>query len=267
MSELSTSALSLIGIIAIAVAVPKYIKMPESLELLFQDRVGQILLLGLAAVIGSYNFAVGLMLAVFFMSLMVNTRAVEGFDNHGDFEEDFKEDQMENEDLEKEQNFNENPMEDEDLKKEQNFNEEPGEDENFSDTTQCNKINNSIRNLKALRTEMGCAAPTKQGPPKKSNKDKNKDEEEDDLVEGFGCSKPADNSNKKMNLKFVGKSVEPFQNQSLVQGHSDFDVAGCRYDLKQTGLNEDIYGPPLSSCNAYQTVNLEETGTVFYPLN
>uniref|UniRef100_A0A6C0E5Q5 Uncharacterized protein n=1 Tax=viral metagenome TaxID=1070528 RepID=A0A6C0E5Q5_9ZZZZ len=259
MSEFSAPTLSLIGLIAVAITVPRYIKMPESLELLFHDRMGQILLLGLAAVIGSYNFAVGLMLAVFFMTLMVNSnKSVEGFDNHNDVDMD----------MDFEEKFN-----------------EPGKDS-------CAHLSESIEKLQTLQKDMGCMVPKKV--PKKVAKEDTMDDEDDskktvkkddveDVVEGFGCGCPGsvDSIKRNMYLAEAGEKNESFQNQfqsqsqlqpvttlaTFAQGQSDFDVAGCRYDLKQTGMNDDIYGPPLASCNAYQEVNLEQTGTVFYPLN
>jgi hypothetical protein len=260
MSELSAPTLSLIGVIAVAVAVPKYIKMPESLELLFNDRMGQILLLGLSAVIGSYNFAVGLMVAVFFMTLMVSGKSVEGFDNHMDmdFEEDFKE--TVNEDDE--------PVDKKPKKANTNT---------CDNTARCDNLEKSIENLQVMQKEMGCMVP-KTKAPKSEDDDEPLKSKDEDLVEGFGCGCPGtvDSMQRKMYLEEAGENVENFKNQmqpqplastTLTQGQVDFDVVGCRYDLKQTGLNDDVYGPPLSSCNAYQAVNLEETGTVFYPLN
>lgn len=45
------------------------------------------------------------------------------------------------------------------------------------------------------------------------------------------------------------------------------DVTGCRYDHKNSPQNTTMYGPPLSECTTYNSTNIQETGTVFYPLN
>lgn len=46
-----------------------------------------------------------------------------------------------------------------------------------------------------------------------------------------------------------------------------YDIAGCRYDMKNSHQNLTKYGPPLSSCNVYTKENIEKQGTAFYPLN
>ena len=58
------------------------------------------------------------------------------------------------------------------------------------------------------------------------------------------------------------------EDQKDIKTPNPFDVAGCRYDLKESNqLHETIYGAPLDSCMAYQSANVAGTGTVFYPLN
>lgn len=46
-----------------------------------------------------------------------------------------------------------------------------------------------------------------------------------------------------------------------------YDIAGCRYDMKNSHQNLTKYGPPLSLCNVYTKENIEKQGTAFYPLN
>ena len=46
-----------------------------------------------------------------------------------------------------------------------------------------------------------------------------------------------------------------------------YDVVGCRYDFKDSQQNMTKYGPPLSSCGAYNPQQVKQCGTLFYPLN
>jgi hypothetical protein len=47
-----------------------------------------------------------------------------------------------------------------------------------------------------------------------------------------------------------------------------YDVAGCRYDFKNSPQNLTRYGPPLAQCGTYNNANTTAcSGTVFYPLN
>jgi hypothetical protein len=46
-----------------------------------------------------------------------------------------------------------------------------------------------------------------------------------------------------------------------------YDVAGCRYDFKDSPQNLTTYGPPLSQCGTYSEDQYSCTGTLFYPLN
>ncbi len=68
-------------IILLILSVPKYIKLPDSLELLFHDTFGQILLLLFAILIGSYSFLCGVLLVILFISIMLQTKkdVSEGF--------------------------------------------------------------------------------------------------------------------------------------------------------------------------------------------
>ena len=46
-----------------------------------------------------------------------------------------------------------------------------------------------------------------------------------------------------------------------------YDIAGCRYDFKDSQQNMTKYGPPLSACGAYNPQQVKQCGTLFYPLN
>ena len=80
MTEISNQFLCAVLIIVLAVVIPQYIQLPTGLELLFHDKIGQVLLLLLAAVIGSYNLLCGLLLVVLFISIMLKSSVLEGFD-------------------------------------------------------------------------------------------------------------------------------------------------------------------------------------------
>jgi hypothetical protein len=110
MSQITNQSICVIGIIIAIVVIPRYLRLPQSLELLYHDKIGQLLLLVLAVVVGSYNFACGVLLAVLFLSIMLQTQnnymnGLEGFEDYemdedADMEltEDF-EDMDEDEDL------------------------------------------------------------------------------------------------------------------------------------------------------------------------
>ncbi len=81
MTEISNQFLCAVLIIILAITIPHYIQLPAGLELLFHDKIGQVLVLLLAAVIGSYNLLCGLLLVVLFISIMLKSPVLEGFDN------------------------------------------------------------------------------------------------------------------------------------------------------------------------------------------
>ena len=284
MSELSTPALCLIGIIAVAVAVPKYVQLPESLELLFHDKMGQVLLLGLAAVVGSYNFSVGLMMAVFFMSLMLSGGAVEeGFeeenDGDGADEDDLRaqnngEQEFQGLDLDEELEGDE--PEDEELEGEElEGNELEGEelDENVSEEFQSKRSKKKSSAQKKLRKirKIACSSDNERSRKGEDNYSPAEDfaNEEGDLEEGFGCGcQGMDDQRKKKNYLVKTGQVEAFQNpEPQAHDSTNYDVVGCRFDLQSGPETESVNGPPLASCEAYKAVNVENTGTVFYPLN
>jgi len=290
MTELSTPTLCLIGTIAVTLAVPKYVQLPESLDLLFHDRMGQILLLGLAAVIGSYNFAVGLMLAVFFMSLMLSSPTVqEGFESENDDEPEEEDD--ENQNLGEEDNLAVMNT-DENIAFEEGGDDYEGEEftdpssskgEQFKtkktkknkNSTSCkfliNQMNRIQKHLKKKRCDeaevRSDEAEVRSDEPRENE---NFEESEDgDLEEGFGCGcgGNGDYRKKKANMLKAG-AIEPFQNPEPQPNDStNYDIAGCRYDLQSGPHTESINGAPLSSCEAYKSVDVGNTGTVFYPLN
>ena len=66
MIEFTKQSMCIIMVIIAITVIPKYIKLPQSLELLFQDRIGQMLLLILAITMGTYNFICGVLLSLLF---------------------------------------------------------------------------------------------------------------------------------------------------------------------------------------------------------
>jgi hypothetical protein len=90
-------------IISFIVIIPRYIELPKSIELLFNDRIGQVLLLLLAIFIGSYNFLCGVLLIILFLSIMLKLQKInEGFES-GEIEiksEPFEDDEEDKEEFE-----------------------------------------------------------------------------------------------------------------------------------------------------------------------
>ena len=48
MSQITNQSICVIGIITAIVVIPRYLRLPHSLELLYHDKIGQLLLLVLA---------------------------------------------------------------------------------------------------------------------------------------------------------------------------------------------------------------------------
>lgn len=49
--------------------------------------------------------------------------------------------------------------------------------------------------------------------------------------------------------------------------YEGYDIAGCRYDFRNSPQNGVLYGPPLSWCDTYNKSKLQTTGTIWYPLH
>jgi hypothetical protein len=49
--------------------------------------------------------------------------------------------------------------------------------------------------------------------------------------------------------------------------YEGYDIAGCRYDFRNSPQNGVLYGPPLSWCNTYNKSKVQTTGTLWYPLH
>ena len=89
---MTNQSMCVIGIILCIVLIPKYLRLPKSLQLLYQDKFGQLLLLILAVVVGSYNFTCGILLTLLFLSIIIQTtsnKSIEGFED-GDVDTEYK---------------------------------------------------------------------------------------------------------------------------------------------------------------------------------
>lgn len=75
------------------------------------------------------------------------------------------------------------------------------------------------------------------------------------IVEGFSSNSVNVNGNldSQNNLNYVDRP--------------DLDIQGCRLDNRRSDLNYTNFGPPLSSCQAFNKQSFDNTGTFFYPLN
>ena len=73
------------------------------------------------------------------------------------------------------------------------------------------------------------------------------------------------------NTKQITSNIAQNQNDSITTvdapNRDGYDVAGCRYDFKDSQQNMTRYGPPLSACGAYNPQQVAKCGTLFYPLN
>ena len=75
---------------------------------------------------------------------------------------------------------------------------------------------------------------------------------------------PQDSFRRKNTFKNTSNNVA---NSNMVKG--SFDVAGCRMDTHGEFKEEHDtpYGKALDDCSNYSNAKLENTGTLFYPLN
>jgi hypothetical protein len=275
-------------IIVLAVIIPRYIRLPKNVELLFNDRIGQILLLLLAVMVGSYNFVCGVLLVVLFLSIMINVSSVEGFENPADSEDEDIVIESENfeEDVAAEEESS--PTSDEKIKElEEKISKlEQEKSEESSPTPKSTKrptVKPTTKPTMAMEDEEQASDEMKSETQSKKkvamSVKKSSKKETEDTIEGFNCGCDTNDRRSKLinyaradqvdpSLSGLFETFEnPPQSKDIITPNP-FDVAGCRYDLKESNqLHETIYGAPLDSCMAYQSANVGGTGTVFYPLN
>jgi hypothetical protein len=275
-------------IIVLAVIIPRYIRLPKNVELLFNDRIGQILLLLLAVMVGSYNFVCGVLLVVLFLSIMINVSSVEGFENPADSEdediviesENFEEDVAAEEESSSTSDEKIKELEEKISKLEQEKSEESSP---TPKSTKRPTVKPTTKPTMAMEDEEQASDEMKSETQSKKkvamSVKKSSKKETEDTIEGFNCGCDTNDRRSKLinyaradqvdpSLSGLFETFEnPPQSKDIITPNP-FDVAGCRYDLKESNqLHETIYGAPLDSCMAYQSANVAGTGTVFYPLN
>jgi hypothetical protein len=70
-----------------------------------------------------------------------------------------------------------------------------------------------------------------------------------------------------LNEGFVGKQVRELFTKDKHADGADFDMVGCRYDLKGNLNNEFLQGPPVALCGNYNQIEIDKIGGAFYPIN
>lgn len=262
-------------LILLIVLVPKYIQLPNSVELLLRDTIGQILLLLIAVFVGAHNLLCGVLLVIFIVSIMLQT--TEGFE------------------VEKKNKKTPEPTQEQIQSEEENTSDPEKESQIKTYQTAINSLQSKINELESKdiptptnSSEMTEYKETKKAtnkkmdtpkakPTKEPFEDEEQEEEyEENIEEGFSCGCDS-NSSQVKKIKYdesqtIDESLkglfEKFENPGpSVKTPNPFDVVGCRFDMKESNpLHETIYGAPVDSCQAYSTANTG-TGTVFYPLN
>lgn len=278
MDKISNKSACVIGVIALIAVVPRYIELPKSLELLFNDRVGQLLLLLLAITVGSYNFTCGILLTVLFLSVMLQSKSMqnegfidyeEGDDKDMELNENFdsatkkkaKKDMMEETPVPtKRTKPTPSPNVVDDLKQEIKSSQKKIKE--LESKLQESESKKNTKMEDEMETEM--ETPTAQ-PEETTNMEMEMEMESEPTVEGFSCGCNNDNRRTKM-VKYAeaGGMIETFENPPPTDC---YDFAGCKYQNGYTPFNDSFYGPPVDSCDAYRKINVNATGTVFYPLN
>ncbi len=274
-------------LILLIVLVPRYIQLPNSVERLFHDTIGQILLLLIAVFVGAHNLLCGVLLVIFLVSIMLQT--TEGFDVDNkkkkvtpvptDNQEEEEEMDEPTPDPEKESQIKTYQTAINSLQSKINELEHtskptpmPTNPSEMKEYKENKKMENKKMDNKKMESSFMTPTPTKT----KSSKEQFEDEEEGDIEEGFSCGCDS-NSSQVKKIKYeesqsIDESLqglfEKFENPAPgVKTPNPFDVSGCRFDMKESNpLHETVYGAPVDSCQAYSTANTG-TGTVFYPLN
>jgi hypothetical protein len=298
MDKISNNSACVIGVIALIAVIPRYIQLPKSLELLFHDMIGQLLLLLLAITVGSYNFTCGVLLVVLFLSIMLQSKRGSVSEGFIDYEEG------EDKDMELNENFDTatkktkktSNMEEEDKTKDMEEEDKTKDMEDIEEkpmptkkpvkiTKDTSVVDNlkqelqaSQKKIKALESRMNNALRSSNN----SNKNmESENEPEMDMeteatseptVEGFECGCTNDSRRKKF-VKYQEAQglIETFEDQPPQQTpkveKDCYDLAGCKYQNGYTPFNDTFHGPPVDSCHAYRKANINATGTLFYPLN
>ena len=92
-------------------------------------------------------------------------------------------------------------------------------------------------------------------------------DQEEETIEPFSCGCDSNDARVSLIKYQKANAQDTLENFTNAANMDVFDVAGCKYDMGFKSQNDTYYGPPVSSCAAYNNINLEKTGTVFYPLN
>ncbi len=274
-------------IILLIVLVPRYIQLPNSLELLFHDTIGQILLLLVAVFIGAHNLLCGVLLVIFFVSIMLQT--TEGFDVDKKNKKSTSMSEEESKSMSEEDTPSMSEKDTPSMSEEEPIPDPEKETQIKTYQTAINSLQSKINELEETKStstkpsEMSEYKETKKLNNKKMNttpppKPKSTKEpfEDEDIEEGFSCGCNGDSRQVKQIKYAESQSLdeslqglfETFENPNhVVKTPNPFDVAGCRFDMKESNpLHETVYGAPVDSCQAYSNANTG-TGTVFYPLN
>jgi hypothetical protein len=260
-------------LILLIILVPKYIQLPNSIELLLHDTIGQILLLLIAVFVGAHNLLCGVLLVIFIVSIMLQTR--EGFEVE---KKNKKKPEPTPEQTSEEEENTSDPEKDSQIKTYQTAINSLQSKINELETKDIPKPTNSseMTEYKETKKATNKKMDTPKAKPAKEPFEDEEEQEEQDIEEGFSCGCDS-NSYQAKKIKYdesqtIDESLkglfEKFENPGPgVKTPNPFDVAGCRFDMKESNpLHETMYGAPVDSCQAYSTANTG-TGTVFYPLN
>lgn len=290
MSQITNQSLCVLGMIVAVAIIPKYVTLPEGLELLFNDKIGQLLLLGLAIAVGSYNFTCGLLLAVLFLSIMlkpIKKTHTEGFSdyseedsNHAMEAEEFKDEPDETPTVKKTTSTptstkktktvsmpSKKPSTEEPIMYDNN--EETSTLKMPSPTPDVNQLKMELDTSQEIIKDLEKKLSSFQSKESKSTESKSIKEKNDEepTIEPFSCGCDSDDSRVSL-IKYQKANMEDTYENFVDSKNMDlFDVAGCKYDMGFKSQNDTFYGPPVSRCDTYKNINLEKTGTVFYPLN
>jgi hypothetical protein len=289
MTNLKEVTLLLVSMLVVLIAaVPQHIELPNAIYQLVQDKTNVMMLLALCFLVSYANFQLGVMMSVLVFIVILYGQNREHFENN-DTKNNSQNNTTDNKTNNKptENKPADNKPEDnkpEDNKPEDNKPEDKDEKalkEELSKLTKemCDMDKSDTEGVSELATKIKELTDMIKGTQPMSNTNTNTlvnnggdemPEDGDEAQEQFESA--YDNSDEKyddddLEEPFIGQQIrEQIKSRPMTSGF-DFDVVGCRYDLKGNLNNEFIQGPPVANCNTYDMVSVGNVGTAFYPIN
>lgn len=254
LSSKNLSGLVALVLVVGSVVLPMIVPENNKMKKLFTDNVNLSLVIAIVALVSYLDLQVGIasLFLVLVMAVKYRNNLLEGFQNNDSKQE--KLDQIQNllNELKEDGGEPINPEDD---------GEPVNSEENVSEETTSEMVD----------MQMNDSEMVDDGEPSMENSSSS------DVVEEFPRSSVPVHQQHESENNVESETLEGFTSSKLPEGElltqeypngtNVYDVAGCRYDSNNKPLNATMYGPPLGDCRIYAPNGVQQTGTVFYPLN